>query len=95
MFAAAGFGVVAAGGALLVLPGPGVLLIAVGLAMLALEFTWAEKVLLRTVRTIERARPTGRQGGLVRRTLPSIALALVALALLVAVLVWDIPALPV
>ena len=38
-----GFTVIAAGAALLVLPGPGVLVIIAGLAILALEFEWAER----------------------------------------------------
>ena len=36
---------VAAGLALLVLPGPGLLLVIAGLAVLATEFVWAERVL--------------------------------------------------
>lgn len=48
--------VVVAGGALLVpLPGPGTLVLALGLAMLALEFAWARSVLERTVAVIDRA----------------------------------------
>jgi uncharacterized protein (TIGR02611 family) len=49
-FAVAGFVVLAAGGVMLVLPGPGLLVTALGLAMLALEFRWAERLLLRAVR---------------------------------------------
>lgn len=49
-FAVAGFVVLVAGGAMLVLPGPGLLVTAIGLAMLALEFLWAERLLLRAVR---------------------------------------------
>jgi len=41
----AGFAVVIVGVLLLVLPGPGVALIAAGLALLALEFAWAERLL--------------------------------------------------
>lgn len=44
----AGFGFVGAGFAMLVLPGPGVLVIVIGLAILATEFTWAERTLDRT-----------------------------------------------
>jgi hypothetical protein len=46
-FAVAGFVVSAAGVAMLVLPGPGVLVTALGLGMLAPEFHWAERLLLR------------------------------------------------
>jgi len=44
-----GLAVLLAGVAMLVLPGPGVLVIIVGLAILATEFQWAEKLLDRTV----------------------------------------------
>lgn len=44
-----GIAVLLAGVAMLALPGPGVLVIIVGLAILATEFTWAEKLLDRTV----------------------------------------------
>lgn len=43
-----GFGFVGAGFAMLVLPGPGVLIVIIGLAILATEFTWAERTLDRT-----------------------------------------------
>ena len=55
-FAVLGFTVVLLGIAMLVLPGPGLLVIAVGLGMLALEFAWAERVLERT---LERMTQTG------------------------------------
>ena len=54
-FALAGFCVVAVGAALLVLPGPGLLVIAIGLAMLALEFAWAERLLHGALHRLERA----------------------------------------
>jgi hypothetical protein len=43
--AVAGGAVVAAGVAMLVLPGPGLLVIVAGLAILATEFAWAERAL--------------------------------------------------
>jgi uncharacterized protein (TIGR02611 family) len=43
----AGFVVLAAGIAMLVLPGPGVLVCGIGLGLLALEFRWAERLLVR------------------------------------------------
>lgn len=46
-FAGTGFAVLGAGAAMLVLPGPGILVTVVGLGMLALEFRWAERLLLR------------------------------------------------
>lgn len=44
-----GTAVLLAGVAMLALPGPGVLVIIVGLAILATEFAWAERLLDRTV----------------------------------------------
>jgi uncharacterized protein (TIGR02611 family) len=41
----AGFALVAAGIAMLVLPGPGLLVIVAGLALLAREFVWADRLL--------------------------------------------------
>lgn len=40
-----GFTIVFVGTVLLVLPGPGILVIIAGLAILAIEFTWAERYL--------------------------------------------------
>lgn len=55
--------VVLAGIAMLVLPGPGLVVIALGLALLALEHEWARRVLHLGARGLSRARravlPTG------------------------------------
>jgi uncharacterized protein (TIGR02611 family) len=48
-----GFPVIAVGIALLVLPGPGLLVIAAGLAILALEFEWADRHLKRIRKELE------------------------------------------
>ena len=88
-FAATGFAVVA-GGVVLSLPlvpGPGIPLVAAGLAMLALEFDWAERLLERIVLRIDRLLVS-------RRALVSAA-AVIAMAAALAVLLWDVPFLPV
>jgi uncharacterized protein (TIGR02611 family) len=54
---AGGFAVLAAGVLLLVLPGPGLLLIAAGLGMLSLEFRWAARLRRSVVRRMERVTP--------------------------------------
>jgi len=46
-----GVAVILAGAAMLVLPGPGVIVIILGLVILATEFAWAERVLDRTTAT--------------------------------------------
>ena len=62
LFALGGFAALLAGLALLVLPGPGIPLVAVGLGLLALEFRWAERALARALRHVEWATPsTGRR----------------------------------
>jgi uncharacterized protein (TIGR02611 family) len=53
---AAGFVVLLAGVVMLVTPGPAFVLIPVGLAMLALEFEWAERLLEKALQQAEKAR---------------------------------------
>lgn len=55
--AVAGAALVVGGLAMLVLPGPGLLVLVAGLAVLATEFVWAERALSYTK---ERAAGTGR-----------------------------------
>ncbi len=56
--------IVAAGLALIVLPGPAVIVVPFGVAVLATEFVWAERLLLRirrlVDRTLQRAKRPGR-----------------------------------
>jgi len=62
--AVAGSMVVVVGLALLVLPGPGLLLLTAGLALLASEFAWAQRWLTRVrghaKRAAQRVRPAKR-----------------------------------
>lgn len=51
-----GFTILAAGIAMIVLPGPAVIVIPVGLAILATEFIWARKLLDRVKERIVRMR---------------------------------------
>jgi uncharacterized protein (TIGR02611 family) len=93
-FALFGFVVVLVGLAMLVLPGPGLLVIAVGLAILALEFAWAERLLERTVDRMEQAADTVKKASRPQQLLLAAAFAVAAVGLLVAVLLWDIPLVP-
>jgi tellurite resistance protein TerC len=52
----AGFTVLLAGIAMVVLPGPAVVVIPVGLAILATEFIWARELLASVKKRIERMR---------------------------------------
>ena len=56
LFAIAGAGVLFAGIVMLVLPGPGLLVIGIGLGMLALEFAWAEHLLSRVAARLQAIR---------------------------------------
>jgi uncharacterized protein (TIGR02611 family) len=93
-FALLGFLVVLAGLAMLVLPGPGLLVIAVGLGILALEFAWAERLLERTVDRMEDAAETVWRASRTQQILLAAAFAAASLGLVVVVLLWDIPFLP-
>lgn len=52
----AGFGVLLAGVAMLVLPGPGILVIIAGLAILATEYVWAQRLLRKAKEKAEQAK---------------------------------------
>lgn len=58
----AGGALVLLGLAMLVLPGPGILVIALGFAVLGTEYAWAAAALQRTKQTADRAGRTARRG---------------------------------
>ena len=90
-----GFLVVLAGLAMLVLPGPGLLVIAIGLGTLALEFVWAERLLERTVDKMDEAADAVKRSSPKQRALGAVLLALGAAGLVAAAVLWDLPLLPV
>jgi uncharacterized protein (TIGR02611 family) len=93
-FALAGFTVVLVGLAMLVLPGPGLLVIAIGLGMLALEFAWAERVLERTLDRMSATSSRVRRLGRLEKTVSLAASLATVGALLAAALYFDVPFLP-
>jgi len=95
-FGVAGFSVLLSGVVLSLpfVPGPGLLLIAIGLGMLALEFAWAERLLERTLNQLERAGERAARASPKQRLLVGTLLAASAGALVAAVLLWDVPVLP-
>jgi uncharacterized protein (TIGR02611 family) len=93
-FAVFGFLVVLAGLAMLVLPGPGLLVIAIGLGILALEFAWAERLLERTVDKMEDAAETVRRASVAQQLALAAATAAFAVGVVVVALTWDVPYLP-
>jgi uncharacterized protein (TIGR02611 family) len=95
LFAIAGAIVTLAGLAMLVLPGPAFVVIPIGLAMLALEFAWAEVLLNRALDQAEIAERKAAETTRTQRILVAIAVALAIAAFIAAAIVWDIPVLPV
>jgi uncharacterized protein (TIGR02611 family) len=84
----AGFLVIAGGLAIAPLPGPGpLILVPLGLAMLALEFVWAERLLERSLTYANRAKE-GATGLSRRQKLLAIVLALAVVAVTYAVAAW-------
>src|SRR5918999_6449599 len=82
-FALFSFLVVLAGLAMLVLPGPGLLVIALGLGILALEFAWAERLLERTVDRLEQGAETVKRASTTQQLLLAALAAGAAAALVV------------
>ena len=93
-FAAVGVVVLLAGLVMLVTPGPAFVLIPIGLAMLSLEFLWAERLLERSLEQAAAAQEKAAQTTRAQRILGALAAALAVAACVLAVLWWDIPVLP-
>ena len=91
----AGFTVLLGGLAMLVLPGPALAVIPLGLAILALEFAWAERLLERSLEQAERAKHAAAQTSTVQRVLSVAAALLAAGALTTWAILGDVPLLPV
>jgi hypothetical protein len=83
-----GFTSLAGGLALLVLPGPGIPLVVVGLGLLALEFAWAERALTKALEQAKRVRPPKRW----QRIVSAVGAAAAAVGTAVAVALWGVPA---
>ena len=92
--AIAGATVTLVGIAMLVTPGPAFVVIPIGLAMLALEFAWAERLLDRALLHAEVAQRKAAATTRTQRILGGIATALVLAAAFTAWLLWDIPLIP-
>jgi uncharacterized protein (TIGR02611 family) len=95
LFAVAGAAVTLAGVAMLVLPGPAFVVIPIGLAMLALEFAWAERLLDKALEQAEAAQRKAAETTRGQRVLGATATVVAVAAAAVAAALWDIPLLPV
>lgn len=94
MYALAGFVVLLAGLAMLITPGPAFVVIPIGLALLSLDFAWAEQLLEKALRQGEIARRRAARTTRTQRTLGTIVFLLVAGGLLIWGSLGDIPLLP-
>jgi uncharacterized protein (TIGR02611 family) len=93
-FAALGTLILVAGVVMIVTPGPAFVLIPIGLAMLALEFKWAEELLERSLEQAQIAQERAAQATRTQRVLGVLAGLAAVAAGVTAILLWDIPLLP-
>lgn len=95
LFVLVGFTLLLAGIAMLVTPGPAFVVIPIGLAVLSLEFTWAETALEKSLEQADKAAQKASETTTTERVLVGVATAL-ACAAVAAWAYWgDIPVLPV
>ena len=80
---------------MLALPGPAFVVIPIGLAILSLEFAWAEHLLERALVKGDEAKRKAAAATPAQKALSAAAVALGVAAAIAAAVVWDIPYLPV
>jgi len=95
MFVVAGAIVTLGGVAMLALPGPAFVVIPIGLTMLAMEFSWAERWLERALEKAEAAKRSAANASPLQKALGIGATAVGIAAFVVAAILWDVPLLPV
>lgn len=93
-FAAVGALVILVGLALVPLPGPGWLIIAVGVFMLALEFDRAERLLERILDKLEDVSEQAQRAGPWTKAALALVLAAGLAGVVAAFVLWDVPLLP-
>lgn len=81
--------------AMLVLPGPAFVVIPIGLAILALEFAWADNLLEKALVQADAAKTKAANTSTATKVLSAIATALGVAAFVVLAILYDIPVLPV
>ncbi|HEX2087160.1 MAG TPA: PGPGW domain-containing protein [Solirubrobacteraceae bacterium] len=95
LFVAVGFTVLLAGLLMLILPGPALAVIPIGLFLLALEFQWAETWLERSIAQADRAKQRAAETSTLTRVV-TVGGTVLAIAGFVAwAIVGDVPVLPV
>ena len=93
-FGIAGVVVTLAGLVMLVTPGPAFVLIPIGLAMLSMEFVWAERLLAKSLEQAAVAQQRAARTTRGERIFMAVGTVLAIIACVLAVLWWDIPLLP-
>ncbi len=91
----AGIVILLTGIAMLALPGPAFVVIPIGLAILALEFTWAERLLETALEKAADAQDRAADASPLQKALGVAGTVLAIAAFAFAALTWDIPVLPV
>jgi uncharacterized protein (TIGR02611 family) len=94
LFVVTGAIVLFAGIAMLVLPGPGLVVMAMGLTMLAMEFAWAEHALERALEQAEKASDAAKETSRAQRIAAGVATVLGVAAIAAWGLLADIPIVP-
>jgi uncharacterized protein (TIGR02611 family) len=95
LYGVVGVTLLLAGLAMLVAPGPAFVVIPIGLAILSLEFTWAERLLDKSLEEADKAAKRASETSTTQRVLAGVATAC-GIAAVAAWAIWgDIPLLPV
>src|SRR3954447_21558904 len=93
-FVVLGAAVLAAGVAMLALPGPAFVVIPVGLAILSLEFTWAERLLERALTRAHEARRHAAEATSFQKAASAAVAMAAVVAVIAAAATWDLPLVP-
>jgi uncharacterized protein (TIGR02611 family) len=94
VYLTAGITITLAGVAMLALPGPALVVIPIGLAMLAVQFAWAENMLEKALKQAEKAQTQAKEASRTQKILGVVAVVLGIAAFITAALLWDIPVIP-
>ena len=94
-FIVVGVAVLGAGIAMLALPGPAFVVIPIGLAILSLEFAWAEHLLEKALIKGEEAKRKASEASPAQKAFSAAAVGCGVAAAAAAAIMWDIPLLPV
>ena len=79
-----------AGLAMLITPGPAFVVIPIGLAMLSMEFAWAERALEKALAQAEKAQRSAKQASTMQKVLTGLAVVLAVAAVVTGIFYWDI-----